>query len=84
MTLMLRNANYYGFFYILLLYKNQFHLRFAQANLFHPRANSKKVFVTLIFKSFLMKKLTFEIEINAPADKVWNAMWEEENYKKWN
>ena len=30
-----------------------------------------------------MKKLTFEIEINAPADKVWNAMWEEENYKKW-
>lgn len=30
-----------------------------------------------------MKKLTFEIEINAPADKIWNAMWEEENYKKW-
>ena len=30
-----------------------------------------------------MKNLTFEIEINAPADKVWNAMWEEENYKKW-
>lgn len=30
-----------------------------------------------------MKKLTFEIEINAQADKVWNAMWEEENYKKW-
>ena len=30
-----------------------------------------------------MKNLTFEIEINAPADKVWNAMWNEENYKKW-
>ena len=30
-----------------------------------------------------MKHLTFEIEINAPADKVWNAMWDEENYKKW-
>ena len=30
-----------------------------------------------------MKNLTFEIEINATADKVWNAMWKEENYKKW-
>ena len=30
-----------------------------------------------------MKNLTFEIEINAPADKVWNVMWEEENYKIW-
>lgn len=30
-----------------------------------------------------MKKLTFDIEISAPADKVWNAMWKEENYKKW-
>ena len=30
-----------------------------------------------------MKKLTFEIEINATAEKVWNAMWTEENYRKW-
>ncbi|MQP24815.1 SRPBCC domain-containing protein [Flavobacterium sp. LMO8] len=30
-----------------------------------------------------MKNLSFEIEINAPTDKVWIAMWEEENYKKW-
>ena len=39
--------------------------------------------LTLITKLRTMKNLTFEIEINAPADKVWNAMWEEENYKKW-
>ena len=39
--------------------------------------------LTLVTKLRTMKKLTFEIEINAPADKVWNAMWEEENYKKW-
>ena len=39
--------------------------------------------LTLITKLRTMKNLTFEIEINAPADKVWNAMWNEENYKKW-
>ena len=39
--------------------------------------------LTLITKLRTMKNLTFEIEINAPADIVWNAMWNEENYKKW-
>ena len=39
--------------------------------------------LTLITKLRTMKNLTFEIEINATADKVWNAMWKEENYKKW-
>lgn len=39
--------------------------------------------LTLITKLRTMKNLTFEIEINATAAKVWNSMWEEENYKKW-
>jgi hypothetical protein len=30
-----------------------------------------------------MKKLSFEIEINATAEKVWEAMWTDENYRKW-
>jgi hypothetical protein len=30
-----------------------------------------------------MKKLTFEIIINASNNKVWDAMWNEENFKKW-
>ena len=30
-----------------------------------------------------MKNLSFEIEINATAEKVWDAMWTEENYRKW-
>jgi uncharacterized protein YndB with AHSA1/START domain len=30
-----------------------------------------------------MEKLSFEILINAPANKVWIAMWNEENFKKW-
>ena len=30
-----------------------------------------------------MKKLQFTIEINAPAIKVWDALWLDENYRKW-
>lgn len=30
-----------------------------------------------------MKEIVFDITINASPEKVWNAMWEEENYKKW-
>jgi uncharacterized protein YndB with AHSA1/START domain len=30
-----------------------------------------------------MEKLSFEIIINAPATIVWNAMWNEDNFKKW-
>lgn len=30
-----------------------------------------------------MKKLEFKIIISAPASVVWNALWEEKNYRKW-
>ena len=30
-----------------------------------------------------MKKLKFETDINAPADKVWNALWNDQNYTDW-
>ena len=30
-----------------------------------------------------MKKLQFSIEINAPKEKVWDTLWQDENYRKW-
>ena len=30
-----------------------------------------------------MKKLSFSININAPKEKVWEALWKDENYRKW-
>lgn len=30
-----------------------------------------------------MKKLTFTIDIHAPKEKVWYALWDEENYENW-
>ena len=30
-----------------------------------------------------MKKLTFSIDINAPKEKVWYALWDDENYESW-
>lgn len=30
-----------------------------------------------------MKKLTFTIDINAPKEKVWNSLWDDENYENW-
>ncbi|MBT0608199.1 SRPBCC family protein [Aequorivita echinoideorum] len=30
-----------------------------------------------------MKKLHFETEINSPAQKVWQALWEDKNYRLW-
>ena len=30
-----------------------------------------------------MKKLVYNIQINASPEKVWNALWDLENYKKW-
>lgn len=30
-----------------------------------------------------MKKLQFTIEIHAPAIKVWDALWIDENYRQW-
>jgi hypothetical protein len=30
-----------------------------------------------------MKKINFSIKIKAPATKVWNALWNEADYKKW-
>lgn len=30
-----------------------------------------------------MKTLHFSIQINAPKEKVWNALWEDQNYRKW-
>lgn len=30
-----------------------------------------------------MEKLKFNTTINAPREKVWNALWDDENYRKW-
>jgi len=30
-----------------------------------------------------METLSFDIEINAPTEKVWKTLWEEDSYKKW-
>ncbi len=30
-----------------------------------------------------MKKLEFKISINADREKVWDALWADENYRKW-
>lgn len=30
-----------------------------------------------------MEKLKFNTTINAPRDKVWNALWDGDNYRKW-
>lgn len=30
-----------------------------------------------------MKKLEFSIDINAPREKVWEALWEDANYRNW-
>ena len=30
-----------------------------------------------------MKRLNYSIEIDAPASKVWDALWSDENYRNW-
>lgn len=30
-----------------------------------------------------MKKITFNIDINAPKEKVWYSLWDEQNYENW-
>ena len=30
-----------------------------------------------------METLTFDIEINAPQQKVWNVLWTKESYESW-
>ncbi|HEX9979092.1 MAG TPA: SRPBCC domain-containing protein [Flavobacterium sp.] len=30
-----------------------------------------------------MKRLNFSISINAPATKVWEALWDDNNYREW-
>jgi uncharacterized protein YndB with AHSA1/START domain len=30
-----------------------------------------------------MEKLKFEIDINAPREKVWSSLWEDVNYRNW-
>ena len=30
-----------------------------------------------------MKTLNFETKINAPAEKVWHALWDDKNYRAW-
>jgi uncharacterized protein YndB with AHSA1/START domain len=30
-----------------------------------------------------MHKLSFQVDINAPREKVWNALWEDRNYRNW-
>lgn len=37
----------------------------------------------MINKFEIMKKLSFSIEIQAPKEKVWEALWKDENYRNW-
>ena len=30
-----------------------------------------------------MKKLEYTISINAPKEKVWHSLWDDENYESW-
>ena len=30
-----------------------------------------------------MKTITFTIDINAPINKVWDALWNDDNYREW-
>jgi uncharacterized protein YndB with AHSA1/START domain len=30
-----------------------------------------------------MEKMNFSVNINAPKEKVWNTLWEDESYRKW-
>ncbi|MCD6066692.1 MAG: hypothetical protein K0S33_1518 [Bacteroidetes bacterium] len=30
-----------------------------------------------------MKRLQFTTDINAPREKVWDALWQDQNYRKW-
>jgi hypothetical protein len=30
-----------------------------------------------------MKKIQFSVQINAPWEKVWNALWDDTNYRNW-
>ena len=30
-----------------------------------------------------MESMNFDISINAPREKVWNALWEDANYRNW-
>ncbi len=30
-----------------------------------------------------MEKINFSISINAPKEKVWRTLWEDETYRKW-
>ncbi|WP_136667112.1 SRPBCC domain-containing protein [Flavobacterium sp. H122] len=30
-----------------------------------------------------MKQIQFQVEINAPAKNAWDALWEDDNYRKW-
>jgi len=30
-----------------------------------------------------MEKMNFAVSINAPKEKVWNTLWEDESYRKW-
>jgi len=30
-----------------------------------------------------MEKINFSVNINAPKEKVWNTLWEDESYRKW-
>jgi uncharacterized protein YndB with AHSA1/START domain len=30
-----------------------------------------------------MEKMNFSIDINAPKEKVWNVLWDDNSYRKW-
>lgn len=38
---------------------------------------------TFTFKIQLMQTQQFSVAIDAPKEKVWNALWDDANYRKW-
>lgn len=52
-----------------------------QQNLFIPQKNKMMQTENTVLAG--LKKINFSTTIQAPKDKVWNALWNDENYKTW-
>jgi hypothetical protein len=46
-------------------------------------ATGKALIIFIILKTFFMEKMNFSIDINAPKEKVWNVLWNDDSYRKW-
>jgi hypothetical protein len=43
----------------------------------------KALIIFINLKLLCMEKINFSIDINAPKEKVWNVLWNDESYRKW-